>query len=292
MKRPRSPKRPAKARRARRRPDLITRAELARRKGCSPAAVTQACRGVLAPACVGTGVDVGHLVVRDWLLSSPRGPSSQKSKASHTPAVRAELEELTLRRRRAEVQRLEHKNELLRGRLIEREFVRQHVLGVFGALWQRLLREMPGTLVSRALAPKLSREERVRVVHDLLGAALRAAKAQATHAISEAPSPENPRPVADPIDPAPDPLAQALRVFTLDLHETLVTRAAPTIVTMLWKDVARSGSKNFDAEAFQRVMTASADLQADATRRTASMLEAHIRRALTSSQREEEPSHD
>lgn len=48
---------------------VLTRAEMARRLGVSRAAVTRACKpdGRLAPACVGTGVDVFHAASQTWL---------------------------------------------------------------------------------------------------------------------------------------------------------------------------------------------------------------------------------
>lgn len=50
---------------------LISRAELARRRGVSRAAVTQACARQLAPACVGRRIDADHPAVQTYLGGKP-----------------------------------------------------------------------------------------------------------------------------------------------------------------------------------------------------------------------------
>jgi hypothetical protein len=123
--------------------ELVTRAELARLAGRSRAAVTKACRGVLAGAVRGPRVDLTHDSVRIWL---------GQAAAIETSRTGSELHELLLRKRRAEVERLELANAEASGRLIPREPVKRHIFGVLDAAFRRLLIDAPKTAARRVYA--------------------------------------------------------------------------------------------------------------------------------------------
>src|SRR5438874_13018817 len=93
--------------------ELITRAELARRKGVTRGAVTHACQGELAAAIVGRRLDANHELVRLW-LAEPDGATTKT------------YVELLFQKRAAEVRRLDLLNAETEGRLISRDLVRAH----------------------------------------------------------------------------------------------------------------------------------------------------------------------
>lgn len=66
-------------------PRLISKAELSRLVGVSPAAVGKQCRGNLSPAMVGDRVDQDHPTVVAWLKSRGVKPTKGRSKPQKSP---------------------------------------------------------------------------------------------------------------------------------------------------------------------------------------------------------------
>jgi hypothetical protein len=67
-------------------PEWISRAELARRKGVSTTAVAKACKVRLAPSCNGKRVDAKHALVVAWLEGTPHQvPSDTAATDTETP---------------------------------------------------------------------------------------------------------------------------------------------------------------------------------------------------------------
>lgn len=72
---------------------LISRSDLARLGGVSPAAVTQSCRFRLAAACAGTLVDLEHPATRAWLADQKaRGRKRKTRDETSRRALRAKAE--------------------------------------------------------------------------------------------------------------------------------------------------------------------------------------------------------
>jgi hypothetical protein len=155
--------------------DLVTRAELARRKGVTRGAVTHACKTRLAAARVGRRIDANHENVRQWLSEPDDAPT--KSYAA-----------LLLEKRAAEVQRLTLQNRETEGRLISRELVKTHVFGAIDAANRRLLGNASKTIAHRVSA--LARagapvEEIERTVRDIIAQNLQFVKVTATRVLRQ-----------------------------------------------------------------------------------------------------------
>jgi hypothetical protein len=148
-------------------PELVSRAELARRRGVSRSAVTQLCAGRLAAAVHGRQVDAAHPEVLFWLAQADGAPTATGSPSGSKPPKvsrsaraarraglkdrrdRSELFEINLRKRRAEVAALEIKVAERRNELISREMVERFVFGALRTLSARLLRDLPKTLAAQ-----------------------------------------------------------------------------------------------------------------------------------------------
>jgi len=182
---------------------LISRADLARRRSVSRAAVTLFLQGKGAAACHGDRVDANHPLVRAWLARSDRSPTpapkapkstpaapTPKARAARkappappevrpvplveeAPAPTAELDAYadllrplverfgTDRRFRDWLQSLKDieaivekrlANEERQGRLVSRDLVKTHVLGLIDAGNRRLIDDAPKTIARRLLA--------------------------------------------------------------------------------------------------------------------------------------------
>jgi hypothetical protein len=118
---------------------------------------------------VGSRIDQGHHAFREWLAAGDN---------SAAPEARV----LLLRKRRAEVERLESRNERDAGLLISRELVRSHVFAHLETLSLRLLRDVPTTLAARMPAARTT-EERVRLVRDAISAELATTKDRTTRGL-------------------------------------------------------------------------------------------------------------
>ncbi len=98
------------------------------------------------------------------------------------PRDAAELHDLAVRKRSAEIMRLEIRNAKERGELISRELVRTHVFGSIESTNKRLLYDSPKTIARAVYA--LARngapiEEAERAVRDHLSSQLSAVKTTA-----------------------------------------------------------------------------------------------------------------
>ena len=164
-------------------PELISFAELARRRGCNRSTATRAGKSVLACAVVGREVDAAHPTVVKWLAGADPGPTETPGKDGKGPVpTREAFARLTYRKRLAETTKLELANAERRGDLIERDRVRTHVFGVLDAQNKRLLYSK-GTLVKRLYALAVSgasQEEGERFVGDTLSSVLRVTRDQVT----------------------------------------------------------------------------------------------------------------
>lgn len=129
-------------------PDLITRAELARRKGVARSSAQRACNTFLAVAMVGDRVDAAHPAVVAWLGAA--GAEGSAETPDETPLTKAEFARLTFRKRKAEAEKLEIANAARKGELVSRELVSTHVFGPLEELAQRLLRDHPKNTASQA----------------------------------------------------------------------------------------------------------------------------------------------
>jgi hypothetical protein len=170
--------------------ELISRAELARRKGCSRSAATQACQSRLAGAVVGRHVDAAHETVRQWL--------------AETDGTRTEsYADLMLRKRRAEVQRLELGNNQTAGMLISRDLVKTHLFSAIEASNRRLLTDAPKTIVRRVYALARSGaaiEEAERVIREIVSSHLKFVSVTATRVLRRGQRPSITKPDDDESD--------------------------------------------------------------------------------------------
>jgi hypothetical protein len=182
-------------------PELISRAELARRRGCTRAAVTQVCRERLAVAVQGKKVDAAHPETRLWLAGTDRGPTAPSARTPRKPAKaakvtraagraaakerrdRSELFAIAMRKKRAEVAAIEIKVAERRGELISRELVERHLFGALRTLSARMLRDIPKNLALKlaTLSPEQRREE----IYKTNSEALRWAKQAMLRALRE-----------------------------------------------------------------------------------------------------------
>jgi hypothetical protein len=203
---------------------LISRAELARLAKVSDVAVSKACKGRLAPACVEKRIDVDHPAVLDYLASKgvapPRKPESEPPPAEPEFSVSFDdgedeggaedldvehFADLTLRqltdrfgtktrfkdwldarKKIADIQEKDLKNDETTGRLIERELVRTHVFGAIEASNKRLLQDAPKNIARRIYAmaaANVPAEEAERTVREIIGSNLAAVKATAVRVL-------------------------------------------------------------------------------------------------------------
>jgi hypothetical protein len=228
-------------------PRLVSRAEVARLKGVSKPAVTQACRGLLAPACVRDRIDLDHPAAASY-LAAPKGNGAKSDGAPTAPEKRARIgrpaptrSAKPVRKQRPApparrpkrtpgvpaptAEQLDAFGDLLRpiiekfgtarafadwlkaakdlevirsrkleneeteGRLIARDFVKTHVLGLVEACWRRLLQDAPKTIARRIYAAAKSErpvEEAERVVSEIIGSHLEQLKATAAKLVRNA----------------------------------------------------------------------------------------------------------
>jgi hypothetical protein len=161
----------------------VSRAEAARLKGVQRSSVSKACHpgGALADAVRGTQLDPSDPAFMAWITESPRGPNSAApvvDPGSPCP-TKAQMLELTRRKRAAEAEKLELANAQTREQLISRELVRTHVFGSQEFLNKRLLGDAAKTIASKvfnSVRAKGTLEEAQRIVRDEISKQLRATK--------------------------------------------------------------------------------------------------------------------
>lgn len=158
-------------------PDLATRADLARRRGVTKGAVTLACRrgGALFPAIEGRFVRLSHPATAAWL-------------ADGDATTAAESRELLVRKRSAEIERLETRNAKERGELIERSLVKNHLFGMVDATNRRLLGDTPKAIAKEVMPlakSGASQEEIERRIRDHISSQLSEMKTAATRILRD-----------------------------------------------------------------------------------------------------------
>jgi len=164
------------------RAELVPRARVAELKGVSRAAVTAACKddGPLAQAVRGTKVDLNDPAAIVWLSEPQRGPDGAAQAAEAGPGpTKAQMLELSRRKRAAEAEKLELQNAQTRGSLISRELVKTHIFGGQEFLSKRLLGDAAKSIASKvfnSVRAKGTLEEAQRIVRDEISKQLRATK--------------------------------------------------------------------------------------------------------------------
>jgi len=158
---------------------LISRSEAASLKGVLPSSVSMACRagGPLHPAVRSRFLDSEHASFTEW-MSSGRGDT--------------ELRDLAVRKRSAEVVRLELANAHKQGEVISRDLVRAHVFGHIDSTNRRLLGDVPRTMAQRISALVRSGEPTELVeaeIRDIISSVLRDLKAHAVRVLRGEPEP-------------------------------------------------------------------------------------------------------
>jgi hypothetical protein len=169
---------------------LISRAEAARLKGVQRSSVSKACRqgGPLEAAARGPEIDPSDPAFIAWITEAPRGPDGGAiGTPEPVPAPsKAEMLELSRRKRAAEAEKLELANAQTRGALISRELVKTHVFGAIEAANKRLLGDAAKTIASKVVnstRAKGTLEEALRIVREEIGKQLRTSKDRVTRVL-------------------------------------------------------------------------------------------------------------
>lgn len=153
-------------------PNLISRSDAATLRGVTRSAVTHACApdGPLFGAIRGKYLDKSSPEFAAWVAG---GETS-------------ELRSLMMRKRRAEIERLEMRNLREQNALISRALVKTHVIGLIQELFLRLLRYAPPTIAMRVGAAARSgatQEELTKLVYSIIQPELAGAQRRSVDAI-------------------------------------------------------------------------------------------------------------
>lgn len=253
--------------------NLATRADLARERGVSRGAVTHAAEpgGPLFDAVVGSKVDLDHPATIAWL-------------AGGSTAL-PEMRELILRKRAAEVERLESRNERDANLLISRGLVQQHVLGMLAQLHLRLLGSASTTLAARiggAVRAGATNEELKELASTIIGAELRETKRRVTGALGDGTctAGDKPREVREAVA-TPQSNAATTKPVVAAIRARL-RAAAPQIVKLVFQEVARAGAGGkFDPAVFERAMAAHGEVEHHAALDVSVILAGHIDAAVS-----------
>lgn len=167
---------------------LISRAEAARLKGVQRSSVSKACHqgGALEAAVRGSQLDPSDPAFETWLTEPQRGPDASAVGAPAAAPTKAEMLELSRRKRAAEAEKLELANAQTRGALIARELVRTHVFGALEATNKRLLGDAAKAIASKvfnATRAKGTLEDAVRLVREEISKQLRTTKDRVTRVL-------------------------------------------------------------------------------------------------------------
>ncbi len=183
---------------------------------------------------------------------------------------------LEARKLNAETHRLESRNERDAGRLISREFVRQHVIGYLGGLHCRLLADAPRSAAAKITVAS-TLEDRKLIIAAEIGAHLRDAKHRAMAAVNACRTGDNPPAVQEPApehDSAADSHGALFRALRAEIGGV-----ADALVTSQWAQVARLGAGDrFDPAVFARIVAVRAQIDEQSRRRAVVMLEAMLNR--------------
>ena len=231
---------------------------------------------------IGEELDDGHPDAIEWLIKG--GPDAEPLEGDEEMPSAADFTRLTFDKRTEEVIHLRSRNERDAGRLIEREFVSQHVTSHLETLHGRLLGAGASTIAARlagAVHAGHTPEELKALVSSILRTHLRAAKKRTRDGIRAAPVVgATPEPVT--ASPPEDPSKGPVRSLAHDLERRLQEKAAPAIVDCIVRSVARlagPGGK-FDSDTFERVRAALDGVTDDAVSQAATILASHVHAAL------------
>jgi hypothetical protein len=263
---------------SRRRPDqvpsatenLITRADAARLRNVSRAAVTQLCRpgGGLYDAVRGKLLDRSSPAFREWLTAGE-------------DATASEVRDLMLRKRRAEIERIESRNHRDAELLISRELVSRNVFSHLQQLHLRLLHDVPRTLATTLTAAVRTGEPRETIeelIQATISTELAAAKAWIAKGLWNCAAGDRPPETTDRPSPAGDPNAgAALAKFVARVRKRMRERAAPKVLAVTLQEIARAAAgAHWNEERFTEVMSTKPAIDAEALSIIAGILEAHV----------------
>lgn len=263
--------------------ELISMAELARRKRVARSTATRACKRRLRAAMAGELVDASHPEVRKWLAEADRAPTQPapiKAAASAGPTA-DDFTALTLRKRRAEVAALERDLERQDGRLIAAEYVRQRVFGPIGELFHRLLTDFVATSASSALAAVASGASAIEVqtlLRDRLAPELERCKRSMASGMRHCKAGDNPPELQDEpaVDDTADRAHAARSSFAQALAADLRGNATPKVVAAVVKAFGRAAAGRFDD-----VVAMLPNVEPEAARHVAAMLDGHVTKLLS-----------
>lgn len=301
---------------ARHRPEPITKAQAARAKKVTPGAVSHALKpgGGLVGALLPTGrLDAASDAYRAWLaadgapsptperpLRRARSPTALRpDSAPHDSAdaildltvrqiterygsIQGARDVFELRKMAANTARIESRNERDEGRLISRELVRVHVLGLLQQITTRLLSSAPTTIAIRTRSATTFEEART-VAREIIAAELAAAKQQRiTAALSACRAGDNPPQVAANPEQSHDAIAANARALLVAKLRNEAPVIAAATIEAVWKTLARvAGGDRFDPAIFQKVMAALPDVESEALHMITIMVRARIDAAST-----------
>lgn len=279
-------------------PEMISRAELARRRGVARSSATRACASRLKAAVAGDLVDANHPAVRKWLREGDTAPKPKAQKpaagvsTSATPTA-ADFTALTYRIRKAQVEERESRLERMAGKLISAELVRQKVFGPIEGLFHRLLTDFVSTAASTTLAAAHSGASLIDVKASLRGhlsSELQRAQRSMQIGLRQCKTGDNPPEVQSESSSeqrAADQQYAAMAALTRRLASELRTNATPELVAVVVKAFARAAGGRLD-----EALALLPRVEQEVSQQVAAMLEGHVQRFLSRMARNEENQDD
>jgi hypothetical protein len=240
----------------------------------------------LAPAVVDGKHDALHPLAKRWLAQRPqRGPRP----GYHPPAPPASEggpapENLSLRKKAAEVAILEAKVARDDRSLVSRRLVELHVFGLVDSVFKRLIGDLPQTVAARltsAVRAGTSSEEQVALVRSIVSTELGNLKRGSVRAVRRCDA-------SGPLEP-PEELADEhviqetarIRAFAEALRAELSSSVVPHIVDLVSKTIARQASgRPWTPTVFNEAMQVAGEARVEATRAATSMLSAAVTEVL------------
>lgn len=280
-------------------PEMISRAELARRRGVARSSATRACAGRLKAAVAGDLVDANHPAVRKWLREGDGAPTPKASKtaagvsAGATPTA-ADFTALTYRIRKAQVEERESRLERMAGKLISAELVRQKVFGPIDELFHRLLTDFVANAASTTLAAAhsgASLTEMKALLRGRLTSELERAKRGMQNGLRQCRAGENPPEVRNDETSSEQHIADqrnaALSALAPVLIADLRANATPKVVAAVVKGFGRAAGGRLD-----EALALLPRVEQEASQQVAAMLEGHVQKLLSSMAQYEENQED
>jgi hypothetical protein len=240
----------------------------------------------LAPAVVDGKLDALHPLAKRWLAQRPqRGPRP----GYHPPAPPASEggpapENLSLRKKAAEVAILEAKVARDDRSLVSRRLVELHVFGLVDSVFKRLIGDLPQTVAARlasAVRTGASNEEQVSLVRSIVSTELGNLKRGSVRAVRRCDA-------SGPLEP-PEELADEhivretarIRAFAEAVRAELVSSAVPKVVDLVAKTIAREAAgKPWSPAVFDEATKLTAVARNDALGAASSVLSAAVTEVL------------